>query len=55
MKMVFAAVTYMSSLLYRNVLRVTTETLLACFWGNVSPVIVTDTLTSVWTDQESVR
>lgn len=41
-------------LCYRNVLQVTTETPLACFWVNVSHVTVTDTRTSVWAALASV-
>lgn len=42
------------SFIDRNALQVSTETLLVCFWGNVFPVTVTDTLITVWTDLESV-
>lgn len=38
----------------RNVLQVTTETLLDSSWENVFPVTVTDIRTSVWMDLESV-
>lgn len=38
----------------RNVLQVTTETLLGSSWENVFPVTVTDIRTSVWMDLESV-